>query len=583
MVWRGWRTSGWSWRHAAIALVAVALFVFSWLFRFNDPDGAFAGLTDDHFFYLVRGWQILYGDLPVRDFVDHGAPLYYYVAAAVQVLFGRGTLSEAVFSVSAISLGAAATFWLATRASGSIALGLAGAAFQVLLSPRFYNYPKLLVYAAAIPLLWWFADRPGRWPRFWLAVVTAVGFLFRHDHGVFTALAVGALLLSLTHLPWRERVRHAGIYGALVLALLAPYLIFVQMNGGIGEYISQASAWAARDRDRAPVIWPGLFDNPDGISEAARSGSGLTRAVAVVRDNEIAWLYYLELVLPFVALSILGMTHAGGRSRWPHASAKIGTAILLGIVLDAGFLRSPLAARLADPSVPLAILIAWLAAVAPLLMVSRAAWRPRLQAYAPVLRLVVAGMVLPVAFVLGATLSKDFYRRLDKAALVERFGKSFERAELVASRMREDWELATWKARPERPELITLALYLDECTRPDDRVLIQHYIPQVLGLARRAFAGGHADLRPGFFQTTSAQELTLRRLQRQSVPLILLDVDGSLDNFRRSFPLITEYMDRYYRVAGTYTFDGRFGVTLMMRNDLTVTGTYEPLGWPCGR
>src|SRR5688500_17782189 len=78
---------------AAIA-VAVIVFTFTWFFRFNDPNGGFAGLTDDHFYYLLRGWQILYGELPYRDFVDAGAPLYFYVSAAVQLLFGRGTLSE---------------------------------------------------------------------------------------------------------------------------------------------------------------------------------------------------------------------------------------------------------------------------------------------------------------------------------------------------------------------------------------------------------------------------------------------------------------------------------------------------------
>lgn len=66
-----------------MAAVAACVFVFSWFFRFNDPNGGFAGLTDDHFFYLLRGWQILLGELPVRDFVDHGAPLYFYVSAAV--------------------------------------------------------------------------------------------------------------------------------------------------------------------------------------------------------------------------------------------------------------------------------------------------------------------------------------------------------------------------------------------------------------------------------------------------------------------------------------------------------------------
>src|SRR5688572_23189826 len=99
-------------RAAAAAVIAAVIFAVSWLYRFNDPGGSFAYLTDDHFFYLVRGWQILFGDLPVRDFVDHGAPLYFYVAWAVQQAFGRGTLSEIVFSVTILAACSAGVFLL---------------------------------------------------------------------------------------------------------------------------------------------------------------------------------------------------------------------------------------------------------------------------------------------------------------------------------------------------------------------------------------------------------------------------------------------------------------------------------------
>lgn len=196
-------------RIGALGLAAGALFAFAWFFRFNNPSGSFAGLTDDHFFYLVRGWQILFGDLPVRDFVDQGAPLYYYVAAAVQVLFGRGTLSEILFSITVLSACAAAVMLLGVRASGSILVGLAVALFHVLLEPRLYNYPKILVYVAAIPALWAFADRPRAGRRALLAVITVVAFLFRHDHGVFVAAAFACLLLLLPALTWRDRLRHA--------------------------------------------------------------------------------------------------------------------------------------------------------------------------------------------------------------------------------------------------------------------------------------------------------------------------------------------------------------------------------------
>ena len=138
-----------------------------------------------------------------------------------------------------------------------------------------------------------------------------------------------------------------------------------------------------------------------------------------------------------------------------------------------------------------------------------------------------------------------------------------------------------WGARKERPDLITLSLYINACTAPTDRVLVQSYLPQVLAIARRAFAGGHADLRPGFFETEDAQRLTLERLRRQSVPMILLDTDDSLRSFHRSFPIVTEYVDREYRQAGTHEFDGRFGISLWVRKDRQPTGTWEPLGWPC--
>jgi 4-amino-4-deoxy-L-arabinose transferase-like glycosyltransferase len=564
-------------RYAVLAALSVGIFVASWLFRFNDPSGSFAGLTDDHFFYIVRGWQILFGDLPVRDFVDHGAPLYYYLAAAVQVLFGRGTLSELAFSTTALSVSAVLTFLLATRASGSIVAGLAACLLHVWLGPRFYNYPKILVYAVAIALLWRFADRPSAHLRVWLAVVTVIGFLFRHDHGVFVGIASAVLMLSLTEMRLGDRVRHLAIYTLLAVVLVAPYFFFIQMNGGLVSYFRQASAWAERDRARETVVWPGLFDNPDGVSEAAQAGS----PVAAVRDNADAWLYYFELALPFFALFVIASSRDGFRPEWPHAREKLAMVAVLGAVLDAGFLRSPLEARLADPSVPLVILLAWLMAALPRMILSDSSLRPSWLPLRWPLRAAVSLAGVAIAMLLVVLVSGDLYRRLDKASMTDRFGKAFERASAVAGQLRLEWDIGFMAVRPDRPELMTLSLYLNACTAPTDRILIQSYLPQVLAVARRAFAGGHADLRPGFFEAEDAQRLTTERLRRQSVPIILLDTDDSLRSFYRSFPIVTAFIDQQYRQAGTHTFDERFGLTLYVKKDRTPTGTWEPLGWPC--
>src|SRR5688572_1206656 len=564
-------------RYAILAALSVAIFIASWLFRFNDPGGSFAGLTDDHFFYVVRGWQILFGDIPVRDFVDHGAPLYYYIAAAVQTLFGRGTFSELAFSTTMLSVSATITFLLATRASGSILAGLAACLLHVWLGPRFYNYPKVLIYAVAIPLLWRFADRPSAPLRVGLAVLTVIGFLLRHDHGVFVGLATAVLMLSLLDLHLKERLRHLAIYVGLVVILVAPYFLFIQVNGGLVSYFRQASAWAERDRAREPIVWPGLFENPDGESDEAKAGA----LVAKVRDNSDAWVYYTEILLPFFALFVLAVSRDGFRPEWPHAREKLAMVAVLGAALDAGFLRSPLEARLADPSVPLVILAAWLLGALPRLLFGDASLQPSwLRARVP-LRVASALIVVSITVLFVALVKGDLYRRLDKASMTERFGKSFERADAISKQLQLDWDLGLWAARPERPDLITLSLYINACTTPNDRVLVQSYLPQVLAIARRAFAGGHADLRPGFFEFEEAQRLTVERLRRQSVPMILLDTDDSLRSFYRSFPIITAYIDQEYRQAGMHTFDERFGLTLYVKKDRTPTGTYEPLGWPC--
>ena len=566
-------------RRITVPATAVCVFVLTWVFRFNDPNGGYAGLTDDHFFYLLRGWQILFGELPVRDFVDHGAPLYLYVSAAVQVLFGRGTFSELAFSTTLLALGSALVFWLGVRASGSILCGLVGTLFHVLLQPRFYNYPKILVYTALIPLLWWLADRPGRRPIIWLAVITVIGFLFRHDHGVFAGLATGAMLL-LTAVPWRERARLAVLYAALVVAFLSPYLIFIQVHGGVPTYIQQASSWATEERSRTPIVWPGLFDNPDGPPEDTGGGL-LSQAVASVHANRVAWLYLFEIALPLVVLAIVGLSRDAFRPGWPNAVPKITVVALLGLILDAGFLRSPLAARLADPSVPAAILIAWLAAALPRLLTQESSWRPSLRARLMPARAAVVAASLPLAFVVAAEFTYRIHDRLDDAYLLEGPRQAVARMRTVREALKRDWNLATWPGRSDGPALMTLVLYLNSCTTPDSRIFVQPYIPQVLALARRGFAAGYGDLRPGFFDTPEAQQGAIQRMRAQHVPVVLLETDRSLEFFRDSFPVLREYLDRTYEVAGSHVFDDRLGITLLIRSGEPRATPFEPLGWPC--
>jgi hypothetical protein len=168
--------------------------------------------------------------------------------------------------------------------------------------------------------------------------------------------------------------------------------------------------------------------------------------------------------------------------------------------------------------VPLVILVAWLLAALSRMLADTGSFVAPVLRYRWAVRSVALTIGVAIAVLLTTIVSHEFYRRLDKSAMTDRWGKPFERASNVTEQLRHDWDLASWTSRANRPDLVTLSLYINACTSPDDRVLVESYMPQVLALARRAFAGGHADLRPGFFETEDAQRLTLSRLQKQSVP-----------------------------------------------------------------
>ena len=238
---------------------AVLLAALAFVYRFNALGGALGGFGNDQFIHLARARQMLGGDLPYRDFLDPGAPLAAAISGAVQWAFGYNLLGEALLVLGALSLGVAITVWLAARVTGRVWPAVVVALLQIAAAPRLYNYPKILVSAAAIWLCWRYVDTPTRSRVAALGLLLTVAFLFRHDFLIyFAALAALTIALANRTAP-AVAMRHVAAVAAWALIFVAPYLVFLQLSGGIREYVRQAVAFARADAERTSFRKP-VFD-----------------------------------------------------------------------------------------------------------------------------------------------------------------------------------------------------------------------------------------------------------------------------------------------------------------------------------
>lgn len=233
-------------RHGATAAWWVLGAAF--LFRFLTVD-----FPNDHFVHLARAWQILEGELPVRDFFDEGRFLTYYASVAALASTGRTLLGEAVLTAGGIALGTALTYALARRTSGSALVALAASTTAFVTLPRLYNYPKVFLYGLAVAAVMRYARAPGTASVNVLALLTAIAFLFRHDHGLFIGLFVVAFLLVLHWRQWTAARRALVMYGAMTAILVAPWALFVQSSVGLWTYF-QGSAPQATDASTARLL-----------------------------------------------------------------------------------------------------------------------------------------------------------------------------------------------------------------------------------------------------------------------------------------------------------------------------------------
>jgi len=249
-------------RAATDAILCCGVFLTTFFYRFGSLGGSLGGFSNDEFGYLARARQIQAGEVPFRDFNDPGWLLTDYFSAAAQGLGGYNLRSQALLTIGMLSVAAVLTFLLARRAAGSLLAALLAVAIHIALEPRHYNYPKLVLYAAGVALAWAYIDRPSRVRLAALGAIVGVGFLFRHDHLVYLGV-LGAMTVAVVHgTSIRDALPALAWLGAATAIFVGPFLLFLALNGGVGEYFRLALVYAQRDAQRTSFSFPRFSYDP---------------------------------------------------------------------------------------------------------------------------------------------------------------------------------------------------------------------------------------------------------------------------------------------------------------------------------
>ena len=614
----------------------------------------FSGFQNDHYVHLARAQQVILGELPVRDFVDPGMPLMYLASAAAWLVAGGSPGTELLLVALGFAIGAACTVLVVHRLTGSVLAAIGAAALEVLMAPRTYSYPKVMLYALAACAIVALVESPSRLKVCVAAAVAAVAFLFRHDHGVYigVAAAVAVLLGGLgggSGSNWRASVTRAALFAGVATLLVAPWLGFVAYHQGLGDYVASGLAFSRAEaernrgplglpafrfqlselisiappfRPRARIEWaPGIPDatrrqlearyglepvapdqdgaardyharrlSPDEVRALAEDpnvedAQGLDRFTdwsdrdarmarlspsrvrvgpgSTVPDNEYVWLLYLFHLLPFVCVATAWRRARSGTAN-AHEWHGITALAVLAVLVNIGLLRGNLSVWLPDGIALPAILGAWLVTVM---------WGSRRARIG--LRTLAVVLVALTAAAVGRAGVLD--SQIDRSGLESGLGLR------VARLQSQLW--GTHRAAGMTPSGVSNALlpffeYLARCTRRDDRLLMAQLYPDVFVLAERGFAAGHVAFLEGFYTSEADQRLALARMQRESVPFVLL-MRNREGVFRDNFDLLQRHIDGRYRLMADFPVEETDAVNAYVDTTRAPRGTDPSTGWPC--
>jgi hypothetical protein len=506
---------------------------------------ALTGFPDDHYVHLAGAQQMLNGEWPSRDFVDLGAPLTYAISAAAQVMFGQRQLTEALLMAVAFGLAAVLTLRAGVALTGSLILGVAAALIELLVYPRTYSYPKMVLYASASVALLWYSRHPSRPRIVGLAALVAFAALVRHDHGLYIGIAavVAVVLSPLSSDRFRGGMSVATL-AVTVFVFMLPYFIYLETADGIVAHLQRGAAFSELEVPRQRLTIVGLPLYGTWLLAAvwiAPIAALVALVVPLIRRVEGAWM---------IARSVLPI-------------------VVLAIVTNAGLIRDRLDVRLPDAIVAPALLMVWLV---------YQAWRmpPRAVGLAArVVATIALLMTMRYAAVMGSV-----EEQLDRANVLAGLDRVPERLVSLVRDMDRPWAgrlVPSAVAGEMRPFFD----YVPRCVPPDQRLLVAAWLPEVAVLSQRAFAGGQIWFMPGALKTPADHALVMRRLEHQVIPVAVFR-RPAYDDIALEFPELDTYIKEHFIEVAQWSLGGGDEVHLLMASK-QATGMDTKTGWPCFR
>jgi hypothetical protein len=564
-------------------------------------------------------------------------PLQALLSVMAERLLGDRLGAEGVVFAGAFALGAILTFVLATRASGRIWVGLVAAVLQVLVAPRTYSYPKIVLYGVAVLVVWRYIDQPTPRRAVAAGALVALAFFLRHDHGLYIGLVTGAVLWLRHAGDWRTGLRRVAVSGVVCLAIVAPYLVWIQINVGVSAWLADLRMLATREYQQNHFEhwprWP-LRRPVDVLTmqDAGRATIGIRWQPEASRDTryEAAMRHHLAvptqgpiesgqfvitdlshenlvaLIQDPVVQDTSGVDRTDGHIPrpglqlgafrilpaldTPAASAALLFGLYLGI-LGATMLTLARIRTTSEPHERLKIaavaLVALLAGVGLL----------RQPLEARIADAAVAPLVLS-AWLIGRWL-KDretaawsrVVRRAAVAAILVVVTRSAVVIGAPAARWASlrDWH-STWSSlavnpafdawTPSNTAKYRAVQYVRACTAPRDPLLVLWFAPDLYYFAERPFAGRFGFYLEGYWGSADELQANLEAIERDR-PVIVLMESGRRSSDLYTYPRLLAYVDTAYHRIGDLSANDGTSIHVLARNDRVPSSIDPNLGWPC--